>query len=379
MTETFPAGVNAGLVGKPGSRAALATPALILDLDAMEANMAEMVRRTAGRIGLRPHAKAGKSVAVALAQMAAGAVGICCATLGEAEAMVAAGLRGLLITSPVAGAPMLTRLAGLLTADPGLGIVADCPAHLQGYAAAAAEAGRALTVLVEFDVGQGRTGCRSQAAALALAGTLAATAGLRYGGIQAYYGHLQHVPAFADRRALCLAQAARIGVLKRTLTDAGLEPPVVTGGGTGTFEIDIEAGVFTDIQAGSYPFMDREYGEIEQVSEGAAFRPALFVQAVVISAPEPGLAVVNAGYKSFATEGDPPVLARPALAGASYALMGDEHGGVRFDPAGPGLKVGDKVELLAPHCDPTINLFDRYHCVRGEVLTEIRPVDARGK
>jgi D-serine deaminase-like pyridoxal phosphate-dependent protein len=171
----------------------------------------------------------------------------------------------------------------------------------------------------------------------------------------------------------------RVRELLAQLAAADLAPRIVTGGGTGTFDIDPAGKVYTEIQPGSYPFMDREYLEIPVTASGrAAFEPSLFVQASVVSAHQPGFAVVNAGYKSFATEGGMPTVFSPKLADAKYKLMGDEHGGIDYDPAGGSLKVGDLVEFLTPHCDPTINLYARYHVVRGDTLFDIWPVDARG-
>jgi 3-hydroxy-D-aspartate aldolase len=159
-----------------------------------------------------------------------------------------------------------------------------------------------------------------------------------------------------------------------------LAPDLVTGGGTGTFEIDPAGGVFTEIQPGSYPFMDREYSEIAWgAGQRLPFVPSLFVAASVVSSNREGFAVVNSGYKSFATEGGMPLVVSPALRDAKYTLLGDEHGGISYDPNGGRLNVGDFVEFLTPHCDPTINLYDRYHCVSGDALVEIWPVDARGR
>ena len=199
-------------------------------------------------------------------------------------------------------------------------------------------------------------------------------------GVQAYYGHLQHIPAYADRKAAAETQMARLRILLDRLKAEGLAPEIVTGGGTGTFGIDAEGSVYTEIQAGSYPFMDREYLEIDMAADRSSpFKASLFVQASVVSANREGFAVVNAGYKSFATEGGMPVVVSPQLTDAVYRLMGDEHGGIQYDPRGGSLRLGDAVEFLTPHCDPTINLYDRYHCVRGDMLVEIWPVDARGR
>jgi len=373
-------GPNAIFIGVKGSRARLSTPALLLDLDALERNIAAMAAHTkAAGIKLRPHSKGAKSIEIARRQMAAGAAGICCSTLGEAEVIAGSGIAGVLITSPVVTPTMIDRLMTLNVRATRLTVAADNPANVDALAVAAQKAGKPLGIIVEFDVGQGRTGTTSIEAALALAQRIKASPALRYAGIQAYYGHLQHVPAHADRAAAAMAQMARVRDLLARLKSADLAPEIVTGGGTGTFDIDPGGQIYTELQPGSYPFMDREYLEVDLASDRPApFAPSLFVQASVVSANREGFAVVNAGYKSFATEGGMPLVCVPKLAQTKYRLMGDEHGGIDYDPKSGALKVGDLVEFLTPHCDPTINLYDRYHCVRGDTLVEIWPVDARG-
>lgn len=374
-------GPNAKFIGVKGGRRQLNTPALLLDLDVLDRNIATMAAhaKKAG-INLRPHSKGAKSIEIARRQVAAGAIGICCATLGEAEALAAGGIENLLITSPVVTPAMIDRLMVLNGRSRGLLVIADNPDNVEALAQAGAATGQSLALVVEFDVGQGRTGTTSVEAAAALARRIKASAHLRYAGVQAYYGHLQHIQAHADRKAAAAAQMARVKALLDHLKAEGLSPAIVTGGGTGTFDIDPDGHVYTEVQAGSYPFMDREYLEIAMTAGGSSpFAAALFVQTSVVSANREGLAIVNAGYKSFATEGGPPVVTSPELANASYRLMGDEHGGVAYDPKSARLAIGDVVEFLTPHCDPTINLYDRYHCVRGDMLVEIWPVDARGR
>jgi D-serine deaminase-like pyridoxal phosphate-dependent protein len=375
------AGPNERFIGVKNGRASLNTPALLLDLDILDRNIAAMAAhaRKAG-VQLRPHSKGGKSVAIARRQIEAGAIGICCATLGEAEVMAAAGLGNILLTSPVVTPAMIERLIALNDRSKGLIAIADNPANVDALAATIAKAGQSLALLVEFDVGQGRTGTTSNEAAAALAKRIKAAASLRYAGVQAYYGHLQHIDSFAERKTAAETQMARIRALLDHLRAEGVPAEIVSGGGTGTFDIDPAGGVFTEVQAGSYPFMDREYLEIAMTAgRTSPFEAALFVQATVISANRPGFAVVNAGYKSFATEGGMPVVVSPNLANPVYKLMGDEHGGISYGADGGALKLGDAVTFIAPHCDPTINLYDRYHCVRGDTLVEIWPVDARGR
>lgn len=381
MAESKGLGPNAKFIGVKGSRSQLSTPNLLLDLDALERNITAMAEHTkALEIKLRPHSKGAKSIEIGKRQMAAGAVGICCSTLGEAEVIAGSGIEGVLITSPVVTPAMIERLAVLNGKAKGLMVVVDHPANVDALAAAAQQAKRVLGIIVEFDVGQSRTGTRSIEAAVALARRVKASPHLLFFGIQAYYGHLQHVAVYSEREQAAATQMARVRELLAQLTAAELTPRIVTGGGTGTFDIDPAGKVFTESQPGSYPFMDREYLEIPVAGGGhpSPFAASLFVQASVVSAHAAGFAVVNAGYKSFATEGGMPRVVFPRLAETKYKLMGDEHGGVDYDAKSGTLAVGDLVEFLTPHCDPTINLYDRYHCVRGDTLVDIWPVDARG-
>jgi D-serine deaminase-like pyridoxal phosphate-dependent protein len=374
-------GPNHPFIGVKGSRTKLSTPALLLDLDALEGNIAAMAAHTkAACINLRPHSKGAKSIEIGRRQMAAGAVGICCTTIGEAEVIAGSGIEGVLITSPVVTPTMIDRLVALNREAKGLMVVADNPVNVDALDGAAQAAGKPISVVVEFDVGQGRTGVPTAEGVVALARRIKDSTHLCFAGIQAYYGHLQHIASFAERKAACDAQIERVRPLLATLKSEGLAAEIVTGGGTGTFDIDPTGSVYTEVQPGSYPFMDREYIEIDMTpSRASPFKAALFVQATVVSANREGFAVVNAGYKSFATEGGVATVASPRLTRAKYRLMGDEHGGVDYDPKGGSLRLGDTVEFLPPHCDPTINLYDRYHCVRGDTLVDIWPVDARGR
>jgi 3-hydroxy-D-aspartate aldolase len=248
-------GPNENLIGIKGGRARLSTPALLLDIDALDRNIAAMAAHTkAAGINLRPHSKGGKSIAIARRQMAAGAIGICCTTIGEAEVIAGGSIAGVLITSPVVTPTMIERLMALNARADGLKIVADNPANVDALAAACAKAGRPLPIVVEYDVGQGRTGATSEDAAVALARRIKDAAQLRFAGVQAYYGHYQHIPAHADRRKAAEAQMARVRTLLTRLKAEGMAPELVTGGGTGTFDIDPGNGIYTEIQPGSYPF-----------------------------------------------------------------------------------------------------------------------------
>ncbi|MEO8811592.1 MAG: DSD1 family PLP-dependent enzyme [Caulobacteraceae bacterium] len=365
------------LIGRQGSRRDLNTPALVVDLDALERNIGAMAARAAaGGVALRPHAKTHKCVEIARRQIAAGAVGVCCAKLGEAEALADGGIENILITSPVVGPAAVARLAALAARSPGLMAVCDHPLAVD----ALATMGAALTLLVDIDPGIHRTGVADGAAALALARRIDGAPNLTFGGVQFYCGAQQHIEDFTARHEAIAERTVWLSGVIAILTEAGLQPRIVSGGGTGSHAIDLEMAVFTELQVGSYVFMDRQYADCDLAGSGdAPFETALTVDARVISANHPALSTVDAGFKAFATEaGAPPVL-RGAAEGSTYHFMGDEHGCV-VPPKGvapPGL--GEVVTFAAPHCDPTVNLYDSYHAVRGDTLVAIWPIEARGR
>src|SRR5205823_11370498 len=249
-------GPNTALIGIPGSRARLDTPALVLDLDLMERNIATMAghARAVG-VSLRPHAKTHKSIRIAELQVAAGALGICCATMGEAEIMVRGGVPGVHITSPQVTPSKIARLLALNGENHrGLSVVVDNPRNLAEIESAARAAGKPLDVIVDFFANHGRTGTATEADAVALAEAVARSGILRFRGIQAYMGNVQHVAVRAERRARTLEMLKRVGAIVERLETIGIKVPVVTGAGTGTFDLDPEARVFTELQVGSYVF-----------------------------------------------------------------------------------------------------------------------------
>ena len=367
------------LIGQQGSRRALNTPVLVIERAALDHNIAAMAAfAEAAGVALRPHAKTHKSADIAKLQIAAGAVGVCCAKLGEAEALAEQGVDGILITSPVVTPQAIARLAALNARMKSLQVVADNPANVDALAAAALKTGRTLTVLVDVDPGIRRTGVASAEAAVAPAQQIMTSERLRLGGVQFYCGVQQHIESYADRRA---AIAERTGYLRsviEALRGAGIEPGLITGGGTGTHRIDVELGVFTELQVGSYVFMDRQYNECDLAGSAAApFETALLIEAHVISANSASMGTIDAGFKAMATDGGSPAIVSGAPAGAKFVFMGDEHGAV----IAPGhtFHIGDTVTLAAPHCDPTVNLYDAYHVVHGDALIDIWPVTARGR
>ena len=369
--------LHAHLIGQPGSRDWLNTPALILDIAAFESNIARMAAfaRKHG-LALRPHAKSHKSADIARSQLAAGAVGLCCAKLGEAEALADEGIDGLHLTSPVVTAPAIARLKALSQRMASLSVVADHPDVVDALAIAA-QGGPPLKVFVDIDPGIRRTGVASPQAAVALARRIAERPSLSYGGVQFYCGAQQHIQSFAERRNAIIERTGYLSICLNELAAAGLAPGVVTGGGTGSHVIDAELGVLTELQVGSYIFMDREYSECDLDGGGALpFQTALMVDARVISANAEGLVTIDAGLKAFSTDAGPATIIAGAGDGARYRFMGDEHGAV----IGTDLPdLGARITLGTPHCDPTVNLYDAYHVVRSEVLTAIWPVTARGR
>jgi D-serine deaminase-like pyridoxal phosphate-dependent protein len=375
-------GPNAALIGVPGSRRALDTPALLIDADALARNIAAMaVHARAAGVALRPHAKTHKSARIAEMQVAAGALGICCATVGEAEAMVAGGVPGVHITSPQVTPAKIARFTALnARAARGLSVVVDHPENLAALDRAAVAAQRPFDVLVDFSAGHHRTGCTDEQALAALVHACTAAEGLVFRGIQSYSGNLQHIAVRAERRANALAQLERLGGIVDRLRDAGIDVPIVSGAGTGTFDLDPEARVFTELQVGSYVFMDVDYlRALKDGRNAPPFETALFVATAVVSVNAPGYVTTDGGLKCFATDGPAPEPASGAPPGSRYEFFGDEHGRLVLPAGAPRPGLGDMVECVTPHCDPTVNLHDFYHVVRGDTLVDIWPVDARGK
>jgi D-serine deaminase-like pyridoxal phosphate-dependent protein len=374
--------LHAHLIGRQGSRRDLNTPVLVVDLDALDRNIAIMSAFAAAKgLELRPHAKTHKSVDIARRQLAAGAVGLCCAKIGEAEALADGGITGLHITSPVVPAPAVDRLAQLNLRSAGLMTVVDNPDNARAIARAVEQAGDTpLSVIIDVDPGIHRTGVASPEAAVELFETIRSLPALVYRGVQFYCGSHQHIHAFAERETAMLERADYLRTVIAALTAAGGAPEIVTGGGTGTHRIDAGLGIFTELQVGSYIFMDDEYRACDLTGEeGAAipFETSLMIDSSVISANTPGLFTLDAGIKSMATDAPLPSVETGAAEGARFFLMGDEHGALLTLPG--SLALGDRVSLRTPHCDPTVNLYDNYHVVRGQTLDAIWPVSARGR
>jgi len=376
--------VNAELIGKPDSAWQLQTPALVVDLDTLDANIERMAHHCESQgIALRPHAKTHKCVAIARRQIATGAIGVCCAKLGEAEAMAAGGIQSILLTSPVVTPQSIDRLMKLHAAVPELMLVVDSESNAKALAQACPSPLPPLKVLLDIDPGLHRTGMPPGEEAHRLARLLMSEKHLKFMGMQCYAGHLMHLESFEERRQKSHATLDALATLQGRLAADGIPCEILTGGGTGTFGIDPQARVFTELQAGSYLFMDRQYNEvggqlIDSTVTGIPFETSLWVQMSVISCNTPKLATTDAGFKAFATDAETPLLFSGAPEGARYFYFGDEQGGIAFASDNEWLALGTPLRAITPHCDPTVNLYDFIHVVQGSTLVDIWPIEARG-
>ena len=358
----------------------LPTPALLVDLDALEFNlkkMADFYRPKKAK--LRPHGKTHKSPLLARKQIDLGAVGVCAAKVSEAEAFVEGGIADVLITSPVVSREKFERVIALARKSPGVQIVVDQPGGVRGLNEAAAAAGVKILVLIDLNVGSDRTGIEPGQPALELAREIAKSPSLRFAGIQAYAGHVMHQRGFEYRKQNSVKALASAVETKRLLEKEGFEVPVLSVGGTGTYNIDCDIPGVTDVQVGSYLFMDVNYRNVGGAGGSIFddFRPSLLVLATAISQPVRGRITLDAGYKAFATDQEPPELLE--VTGVPYRWGGDEHGILEFKAPSREIRLGDKLLLIASHCDPTVNLYDRFYAFREEQVEEIWPVAGRGR
>ena len=355
------------------------TPALLLDLDQVEHNIDRYQRGAASAgLKLRPHAKAHKCSAVGRIQIERGAVGLCCAKLGEAEAMAAGGVRDLLVTTPVIGVLKIRRLVELAKSAR-MAVVVDDESNIAALSEAAGAADVQIDVLVEVDVGQARAGVAPGPRAGELASLVARSRRLRFRGLQGYQGKLQAVASLGDRAALVREAMAKLRVSLDGVRAAGLDCPVATGGGTGSFPIDIGLGTLTELQPGSYVTMDTAYAKVALASDGDAhpLGQPLTILASVISRPAAGKAIVDVGWKSASSDGGLPSVKDQS--GLIFEFAGDEHGSIRSTAGELNLALGDRIELIPSHCDTTVNLYDRFAVHRSGRLEGFWTIEARGK
>jgi D-serine deaminase-like pyridoxal phosphate-dependent protein len=363
------------------TRDEIPTPALLLDLDRFERNVARMAAhaRAAGK-GLRPHAKTHRCPEIARRQVAAGALGVACAKLGEAEVMARAGVRGLLITTEVVPPASIRRLTRLVAEAPDTLVVVDHADNVAALARAASEDGVVIDVLVDVEVGGRRTGVAPGEPAVVLGRAVAAQRSLRLRGLQGYAGQCAHVMGWAARREASLAAMAPLMETRTRFQAAGLPVDIVAGGSTGTHDIDVELAGLTELQSGSYCVMDIDYRRIGgRESEALTrFEMALTVVATVVSVPAPDRAMVDAGLKAFSTDKPfpPEAVERP---GIEYGFAGDEHGRLTVTDPSRAPRLGERIEFFPPHCDPTFNLYDRVYAVRGGKVEAVWEIAARGR
>jgi D-serine deaminase-like pyridoxal phosphate-dependent protein len=351
------------------------TPALLVDLDALDFNL-ETVHARIRQAGLevRPHAKAHKSPAIALRQIASGAHGICCQKLSEAQVFAAAGVQDILVTNQVVGL-LKTRRAACLSKSTRLAVCADHPLPVTQLAAAARAADTVIGVLVEVDIGHGRCGVTSPEEALAVANAVRdSTPHLEFRGIHAFRGSAQHM---RDPDSRANAVTAAVSLLRQhvaLLEQSGFDCATITGGGTGTYPFESDSGLYTEVQPGSYILLDSDYAANRTELGGRALRQALYGWCSVIST-RPGQAVLDGGLKAFSVDQGLPAIDRK---GWTTKSLSDEHAIVVSTPGAALLEVGDKVRMIPSHCDPTVNLHDWLIAVRSERVQEVWPIAARG-
>ncbi len=360
-------------------RAEIPTPALCLDLELFEANLKTMSDhvKKAGRAA-RPHAKTHKCPEIAKRQVAAGALGVCAATVPEAEAMVAAGVKGVLLTSPILEPAKIARMVHLAGREGAVMISVGHAREVELLAEAAASGRIPVDVLVDLDVGDRRTGCLPGEPALELARTIGKSKCLKVRGVQAYAGHASHTVGFEAREKVSREAMAKANATRELLAKAGFDAGIVSGGSTGTYNIDTGTPGVTELQVGSYVFMDVDYRRIGGRS-GAVysdFHPSLTVLTTVVSATHADRVSVDAGTKALdtTTAWKPEAVGRTGLV---YGRGGDEFGILTAEGGAKLPAIGERLEFIVPHCDPTTNLYDRIYVLRGGKVADVWPIAAR--
>ena len=354
---------------------AIETPALMLDLAAFERNL-DVLAADAARAGirLRPHAKAHKCPEIARAQIARGAVGICCQKTDEALAFVAAGIADVLVTNEVVAPRKLARLAQAAF-NARIGLLVDSVVGARRASEAASHAGSTLHMYVEVDVGAHRCGVPA-AQAGELAALVRSLPGLRFDGLHCYHGAAQHLRTPAARQEAIVAAQARVREALAALKAQGIACPIVTGAGTGTFPLERDSRVWNELQPGSYVFMDADYGRNTPAPSDPRFEQSLFVLASVMSVPAAGRAICDAGLKAFAFDSGLPLV--HGREGVQYVKPSDEHGVLEVASNAPPVSLDERLRLIPGHCDPTVNLYDWIVGVRGSAVQCVWEIAARG-
>ncbi|AXI42735.1 3-hydroxy-D-aspartate aldolase BhcC [Sulfitobacter sp. SK011] len=366
----------------PGmDEADIETPCLVLDLDALERNIVKM-GNFAKEMGVRHrvHGKMHKSVDVAkLQEKLGGSVGVCCQKVSEAEVFARGGIKDVMVSNQVTQPAKIDRLARLPLLGARTICCVDDPENVADLSAAAVKHGTQIECVVEIDCGAGRCGVTTTQDVVHIAKLIDAADGLKFAGLQAYQGAMQHLDSYEDRKAKIDTAVAQVADAIAGLKAQGLECDIVGGGGTGSYYFEGNSGVFNELQCGSYAFMDADYGRIldkdgNRIDQGE-WENALFILTSVMSHAKADLAVVDAGLKAQSVDSGLPVVY--GRTDVEYFKCSDEHGVIR-DPKGV-LKVNDKLRLVPGHCDPTCNVHDWYVGVRGGKVETVWPVSARGK
>ena len=374
--------VGFDIPAKPGmNEADIQTPCLILDLDALERNIKKMgdYARAHG-MRHRVHGKMHKSVDVALLQeRLGGSVGVCCQKVSEAEVFARGGIKDVLVSNQVRDLAKIDRLARMPKLGARVICCVDDLANVADLSAAAMRHGTQIECLVEIDCGAGRCGVNTTPAVVALAQAIDAADGLRFAGLQAYQGAMQHMDKYDDRKAKIELAVAMVKDAVDALAGVGLACDIVGGGGTGSYYFEAASGVYNELQCGSYAFMDADYGRIldqngQRIDQGE-WENALFILTSVITHTKADKAIVDAGLKVQSVDSGLPVIY--GRTDVKYLKCSDEHGVV--EDLGGVLKINDKLRLVPGHCDPTCNLHDWYVGVRGGKVEVVWPVSARGK
>lgn len=360
------------------NRHEIPTPALLLDLDAFEHNIEKMAAHLKARHkAFRPHGKTHKCPEVAKALLRAGAIGCCAARLSEAEVFAESGIPGLLVTTAVVGKEKIARAVALAAKAPDTIFVVDDRQNVRDINDAAGTGRQPINLAV--DLFFGRTGIAPGPPAVELAQLIDSLSNVTFVGLQSYDGAAAHTTPFDARSTRTRTTMGKAVETRAMIERAGIACPLVTGGSTGTYRFDSENPGMTELQPGSFVFMDMEYGTIggPDGSEYRDFKNSLTVMTTVVSRT-PGFAIVDGGYKAFST--DRPFTPQPVgIDGVSYGWAGDEHGRLDMSKASRDLKVGDHVEFLPPHIDPTVNLYDSIYALRGDRVDAVWPIAARGK
>jgi D-serine deaminase-like pyridoxal phosphate-dependent protein len=363
------------MVGIGAHISELDTPTLVIDLDALERNIETMARYIRGvPAELRPHEKTHKCPIIAHKQLEAGAIGITCAKLGEAEAMAAAGIRDILIANQVVGEPKVTRLVNL-TKHSDVIVAVESVGNVRHLAEASRSKGTKLNVIIEVDVGNNRCGTAPGEPTLELAREIIKHPSLNMRGLMGYEGFCQAIADIDERREKATKAMDKLVSTRDLLDDKGFSTEIVSAGGTGTHMITAEHPGVNEVEAGSYIFMDTSYRLIEGLD---MYDHALTVLSTVVSTPRPGVTVCDAGRKTITFEPGRPMPLAKGLDGVTYVAASEEHGrlSVREDS---GLRMGDKMEFIVSHCCTNVNLYDQYHCIRDDHLEAIWEITARGR